>query len=78
MDVERLLALSADPGPRRRALRELVRVRVLLDEVEERLVLGLRREGASWSEIGADLGITRQGAHRRHARRDPIAVRGRR
>lgn len=58
----------------RRALRELAAARPVLANVESRLVVVARRQGASWGDVAADLGITRQGARQRHLAVDPIAA----
>jgi hypothetical protein len=55
-----------EPSAARRALRELVRVRAALVELEEALVAQARRELSTWEEIGGDLGVTRQTAYARH------------
>jgi erythromycin esterase-like protein len=56
----------------RRALRAIVAVRRVLDELEAELVRTARLEGASWTHLGRDLGLTRQGARRRHLEIDPL------
>jgi hypothetical protein len=61
----------------RKALRALTDVRSALDRLEAQLVSDARLEGCSWSEIGADLGLTKAGAYRRHAGHDLLAVRRR-
>jgi hypothetical protein len=66
-----------DVSSTRRALRALTALRPSLDSLEATLVERARREVVSWEEIGADLGVTKQTAHRRHAGRDPMAVGGR-
>jgi ATP-dependent Clp protease ATP-binding subunit ClpA len=47
-------------------LRALARMRADLNTAEERLVAEALRAGASWSQIGAALGVTRQAAHARY------------
>jgi hypothetical protein len=47
------------------ALRAVVSLRNRLDELERRHVGALVSSGASWSEVAAALGISRQAAHRR-------------
>jgi hypothetical protein len=51
------------------SLRELADARRALATFEGFLVRRARREAATWDDIGAALGITRQAAHRRHASR---------
>lgn len=51
-------------------LAALVRARQEFEEVEARAVQAMREKyGYSWAEIGRDLGITRQAAQQRYARR---------
>lgn len=61
-----------------RALREIVALRTLLDGLEADLVRRARLEGASWTMIAAELGLTRQGARARHLAIDPLPRRPRR
>jgi hypothetical protein len=49
-------------------LAALNRLRRVLDARIESLVVAGRGEGASWAEIGAALGVTRQTAHERYRR----------
>ena len=56
---------AAAPTPER-ALGDLVELRASLDRIEALLVARARANGATWAEIGGQLGITRQSAHRRH------------
>ena len=53
------------------ALAALARLRRLLDARIEELVAVGRREGASWTDIGAALHVTRQTAHERYRRVAP-------
>jgi hypothetical protein len=69
---------SAAAHPAVSALTELTALRASLDTLEAALVVQAREDGCWWGEIGAALGLTRQGAHRRHAARDPVAARRRR
>jgi hypothetical protein len=46
----------------------LVRGRRLIEWLMERLVDNARGHGASWSEIGNALGVTRQAAEQRYGR----------
>jgi hypothetical protein len=57
-----------DPGDPLRNLRTLTEARAALTAFEPFLVREARRGAASWDEIGQALGVSRQGAHRRHAR----------
>ncbi len=62
-------------APPRLVLREIVQLRRLLDELEAHYVCLARECGAPWRELGVDLGLSGQAAHRRHGARDPIAAR---
>lgn len=53
-----------------RGLEHIAELRITLDRVERELA-DLARPWASWTEIGAALGITRQAAYRRHHRPRP-------
>ena len=54
------------------ALGAVAELRAVLDELEEVHVAHARASGASWSEVAAALGVTKQAAHRKHAsRRQP-------
>ena len=55
-----------------RALRELAATRDALDRLESALVRQARFAGSTWSDVAADLGISRPTASRRHSRHDPI------
>jgi hypothetical protein len=70
--------LADTDHPAVRALAELTALRSSLERLEAALVVRAREDGCWWSEIGAALGLTRQGAHRRHAARDPVTERRRR
>jgi len=59
----------------RRALREVVAARAVLETLESKLVVAAREQGVSWGELAVDLGITPQGARQRHLAVDPIAAR---
>jgi hypothetical protein len=49
----------------------LTTLRPSLDRLEAALVDRARCELVSWDQIGADLGVTKQTAHRRHTAHDP-------
>ncbi len=57
------------------ALREIVSARAALDSLERTLVVRARSYGSSWSEIADPLGLSKQGARRRHLASDPILAR---
>jgi transcriptional regulator len=53
-------------------------LRRLLEELEALHVRDARAKGWSWEAIAAALGVTRQSAHRKHARRIVGVARDRR
>lgn len=50
------------------ALQALVEQRHTIDATTDRYVLQAREAGATWQQLGAALGITRQAAQLRHER----------
>ena len=58
----------------RLALRALTELRPTLDRLEAAIVDRARLEDVSWEAIAADLRVTKQSAHRRHASHDPLAA----
>ena len=76
LDLDRLFGDGAGGPPAwslerdrlRDGLRRTVLLRTQLDELERALVCRLRRKYfLTWRELGEDLGVTGQTAHRRHA-----------
>jgi hypothetical protein len=59
-------ASGRDPVVGLRAIRAL---RELADRLEALQVDNARDQGWSWQEIAAQLGVSRQAAHKKHARR---------
>ena len=59
-------ASGRDPAEGLRAIRAL---RELAERLEALQVENARRQGWSWQEIAAQLGVSRQAAHKKHARR---------
>ena len=57
------------------ALREIVSARAALDSLERSLVVHARSYGSTWSDIAGPLGLSKQGARRRHLAGDPIFAR---
>lgn len=47
------------------ALRDLVAMRAALDEAIDEAAVGLHAAGYSWTDIGRELGVTRQAARQR-------------
>jgi hypothetical protein len=73
MDTEATeLARSASAADPRVGLTAVASLRVLLESLEELQVDGARRQGWSWQEIAAALGVSRQAAHKKHGRHDPV------
>ena len=56
-------------------LEAIVAARGALDSLERMLVARAREHGATWSELGEPLGLSKQGARRRHLAIDPIFAR---
>lgn len=54
------------------ALREIVAARAALDSLEATLVVRARTRGATWSELAAPYGLSKQGARKRHLAIDPL------
>ena len=57
------------------ALREITAVRGVLDALEGKLIVRARGSGATWSELAGPLGLSKQGARKRHLAIDPITAR---
>jgi len=57
------------------ALREIVSARAALDSLERTLVVRARAHGSTWSDVAGPLGLSKQGARRRHLAGDPIFAR---
>jgi len=64
--IDQLTAL--DPMERFGAIRT---ARAALDAVEVEAVVAARRAGKSWTEVGVQMGMTKQSAHERFAKHDP-------
>ncbi|MGP3925325.1 hypothetical protein [Streptomyces sp. 8N616] len=59
-------AMNRDPQV---GLRAVAALRRLVERLEALQVDSARRQGWSWEEIGAALGVSRQAVHKKHARR---------
>src|SRR5215210_6377727 len=66
--LEKLRSVSSAREPLD-GLRAVVEMRDQLDAAEARHVQGALHEGRSWAQIAAALGISKQAAHKRNARR---------
>jgi DNA invertase Pin-like site-specific DNA recombinase len=62
-------ALAAAAGDRdpRTGLRAVAALRRLLEQLERAQVRNARAAGWSWQEIAAELGVSRQAVHKKHA-----------
>lgn len=65
------LAASASGADPRVGLAAVASLRALLESLEQIQVDSARRQGWSWQEIAAALGVSRQAAHKKHGRHDP-------
>ncbi|MEU7001688.1 helix-turn-helix domain-containing protein [Nonomuraea sp. NPDC046570] len=63
------LAEAADDRDPAVGLAAVAALRDLLEELEAAHVSNARAQGWSWEQIAAALGVRRQSAHRKHARR---------
>ena len=61
-----LAAAAADRDPRV-GLRSVAALRRLLEQLERVQVANARTQGWSWQEIAAELGVSRQAVHKKHA-----------
>ena len=61
-----LAAAAGDRDPRT-GLRAVAALRRLLDQLERAQVRNARAAGWSWQEIAAELGVSRQAVHKKHA-----------
>jgi ClpA/ClpB-like protein len=68
IDLAAQATQAVDPHERLAAVKAL---RDELDELEAANVADALRAGSSWSGIAAALGVSRQAAHKRHARKPP-------
>jgi hypothetical protein len=72
MDTEATrLAASASGADPRVGLAAVAGLRALLESLENIQVESARRQGWSWQEIAAALGVSRQAVHKKHGRHDP-------
>lgn len=72
MNSVELTSIAADTDDPRAGLRAVSALRVLADTLELRQVEAALRQGMSWQAVADALGVTRQAAHKKHAKRiDP-------
>jgi hypothetical protein len=63
------LATAAGDRDPRVGLRAVAALRRLLEQLEDVQVRNARAQGWSWQEIAAELGVSRQAVHKKHAGR---------
>lgn len=63
------LAVAVDSGDPATGLAAVAALRRLVEELEAVHVSNARAQGWSWEAIASRLGVRRQSAHRKHARR---------
>jgi hypothetical protein len=66
--LERDAMYEADEVPALAALYALEKAHYKVERAQGRLVAALREAGYGWPEIGAELGLSRQGARKRYKR----------
>lgn len=72
MESTAIAAIAADLSDPRAGLRAVSSLRVLADTLELKQVEAALRSGLSWQEIADALGVSRQAAHKKYAKRvDP-------
>lgn len=72
MESSQIAAVAADTSDPKAGLRAVTTLRVLADTLELRQVEAALRAGMTWQDIADALGVTRQAAHKKHAKRvDP-------
>ena len=69
MNAPELAARAADTSDSATGLRAVAALRRLLETLELRQVERALASGATWSQVAAHLGVTRQAVHRKYARR---------
>jgi DNA-directed RNA polymerase specialized sigma24 family protein len=69
MDEAVELVSAASGTDVRTGLRAAQALRTLAERLEELQVVNARRQGWSWQEIAAALGVSKQAVHKKYARR---------
>lgn len=64
-----IAAVASDTSDPRRGLRAVASLRTLTEVLELRQVEAGLREGLSWQDIADALGVTRQAAHKKYAKK---------
>jgi len=65
MDISKLQTAVSSDDPET-ALRAVMALRRLADQLEEQSVRAARHKGWSWDQIGDALGMSRQAAHKKY------------
>ena len=65
MDISKLQTAVSSDDPET-ALRAVMALRRLADQLEHQSVRAARRKGWSWDQIGDALGMSRQAAHKKY------------
>ena len=76
MEVTEMVALAqatGDDDPRA-ALRAAAELRRATSRLEAELVRRARNQGLSWTEVAAQLGVTKQAVHRRYGGRGLLGL----
>jgi ribosome-binding protein aMBF1 (putative translation factor) len=68
VDTEDLVGLGASQDPAV-GLRAVAALRRLTDQLERLQVDSARAQGWSWSDIAAEIGVSKQAVHKKHAGR---------
>lgn len=76
MDSATELANGLDSKDPRVGLHAVSALRRLLEELEALQVANARSLGWSWQDIAAELGVSRQAVHKKHAARRGLLRRG--
>lgn len=72
MESSQIATVASDTSDPRAGLRAVSSLRLLADTLELRQVEAALRAGMKWQDIADALGVTRQAAHKKHAKRvDP-------
>ncbi len=69
MQSVKLATLASDTSDHARGLRAVAALRRLLEQLELRQVTAALSDGFSWTDVAAELGVSRQAVHRKYARR---------
>lgn len=72
MESTKIAQAASDTSDPRAGLRAVASLRTLTDALEFRQVEAALRSGMTWQQVADGLGVTRQAAHKKYAKRiDP-------